>query len=359
MAVLQRVDDQEAPARPRHPLRSGARAVLVPFVVSRLLADVLVVALSRHMQWPFWRRFGVWDGRWYRHIAQSGYPGLIGYHHQTGWAFFPLLPIVMSIGHALGAHLVATGVVANHLAFFVGLVGFHRLLSRRCSPTATSLAVWTLALFPASIVFSMVYPSAMFFAASVWAFVLLDEHRDLAAGGCAALATMARPNGFWIVVALALVVGLDRARLVRVCLAPCVALLAWLGYNQLRTGDPLRFWDAKAAWHEVTFLGLFGHVHLDALVHLALAALAVGLVLSRRSRIPRAWTAFTVLYVVPSLVLGIVGAGRYANECFPPFAVAGTLLERRSVATRAMVFMALVVAQVAFAYWILDVGHVP
>ena len=37
---------------------------------------------------------------------------------------------------------------------------------------------------------------------------------------------------------------------------------------------------------------------------------------------------FTVLYLLPSLGLGMVGLGRYLNECFPPFVAAGMLLDR-------------------------------
>ena len=58
-----------------------------------------------------------------------------------------------------------------------------------------------------------------------------------------------------------------------------------------------------------------------------------------------------VLYVAPSFALGMVGLGRYANDTFPPFVAAGDLLERRRTSTIAVVFAALVVTQVALAYW--------
>ena len=47
--------------------------------------------------------------------------------------------------------------------------------SRHGGPTVARLSTWALALFPASFVFSMTYPSAIFLAASVWAFVLVEE----------------------------------------------------------------------------------------------------------------------------------------------------------------------------------------
>ena len=45
----------------------------------------------------------------------------------------------------------------------------------------------------------MIYPSAIFFAASVWAFVLVEEGHDLAAGAAAAVAVLTRPDGFLVI----------------------------------------------------------------------------------------------------------------------------------------------------------------
>src|SRR6478735_2086644 len=171
--------------------RSEWRVVLLPFVVSRLVSDglvaLMVVASGRRI---VSQGFAIYDGRWYLAIARAGYPSLVGHHGQTTWAFFPLYPATV---HAIGLFGVRDwegGVLISHLAFYVGLAGLYRLVARRCSPTTAMLAVWTLALFPAAFVFSLVYPSAIFLPASVWAFVLVDEHRDLAAGIAAAFATL-------------------------------------------------------------------------------------------------------------------------------------------------------------------------
>ena len=48
----------------------------------------------------------------------------------------------------------------------------------------------------------------------------------------------------------------------------------------------------------------------------------------QRKRLPLSWLVFGALYLIPSLQLGMVGVGRYANECFPPFVGAGQILER-------------------------------
>jgi hypothetical protein len=329
----------------------------VPFLVSRALSDTLVVTLSTLGGHGVLgnKGFAHSDGHWYEHIARLGYPVETVVHHRSVWAFFPLLPMLMRVAGWFAVSLPFAAVLINHVAFLVALVGLQRLMAPRCTPRAVNLAIWAIALFPAAIAFSMVYPSALLLATSVWAFVFLDARRDLAAGVCAAAATMARPNGFWILVALAIAIGFDFDRLVRACGPPVAALGGWMLVNLSRTGDALTFFKIKRAWSEVTALGLIGHPTLGPLLHLLLAAVALTLIAVEWRRLPRAWSALTLLYVLPSLALGIVGMGRYANESFPPFVAAGNILDRATRGARVAVFAALIAGQIAFAWWILAV----
>ncbi len=205
----------------------------------------------------------------------------------------------------------------------------------------------------------MVYPSAIFLAASVWAFVFLADGHDGAAAVMGVVATLARPNGIVLALALACAVGMNVHRIVRVCAPAVAALLGWMTYNLERTGDALAFFHAKHAWHELTLLGLLTRNRIAGTVHLALAGAAVALVIAARDRIPRSWSVLTALYLVPSLALGIIGLGRYAGECFPPFAAGGELLARSRRPARVAVFTVVVCAQVLFAYWVIARRRVP
>ena len=81
--------------------------------------------------------------------------------------------------------------------------------------------------------------------------------------------------------------------------------------------------------------------------------------LLRRRQLPASWTLFSGLYLLPSLGLGVVGLGRYTNECFPPFVAAGELLERTRATTRRLLFLIAVGLQAAGAWWVLGQAHVP
>jgi len=342
------------------------REVVVPWMVSRLISATLIVATAPARRAAVGTgAFSRWDGVWYLLIARSGYghPPLGAV--QTRWPFFPVLPGVIGVLRTLDFPARGGVITLDHLAFLLALAGVWRIARRHTSDDASRLAVWALALFPTAFVFSMVYPSAIFLATSVWAFALVEEHHDVPAGMLAATAALTRPNGF--VVAIALTIGVAAAasrpwwRAVRVAGPACVALGVWCALCWHWTGNPVVFFTAKRGWHEVGLVDLVCHPIRDpnAYLHLALGVAAGVVVLLRRRRLPASWTLFSGLYLIPSLGLGIVGLGRYTNECFPPFVAAGELLERARTTTRRRLFLFAVGLQAAGAWWVLHQAHIP
>jgi len=324
------------------------RGVVAPWLLSRIVSIVVLLAAvndpargSRFVQVAT-----RWDGAFYLDIARNGYgPVDIAF---PKWPFFPLLPGLIRALSEVADDKAAIFVV-NQVLFLVALAGVYRIASRHGGRTVARLSVWALALFPASFVFSMTYPSAIFLAASVWAFVLVEDEHDLAAGLVAVGAAMVRPNGAVLVIALVIAVRAWRRALL-VAVPSLVAVGAWCVWCWDRTGDPLVFLTTKSRWQEITFVGLFeGHVKWSVLPHVVLAIGALAVLVVQRKRLPLSWLVFGALYLIPSLQLGMVGVGRYANECFPPFVGIGQLLERWSSRMRALYFAASTVGLVLFA----------
>jgi len=324
------------------------KGVVAPWLTSRVVSVVVLLAAvddpvrgSRFVQVAT-----RWDGAFYLDIARNGYgPVDIPF---PKWPFFPLLPGLIRALSEVADDKAAIFVV-NQVLFLVALAGVHRLAFRHGGPTVARLAVWALALFPASFVFSMTYPSAIFLAASVWAFALVEDRHDLAAGIVAVAAVMVRPNGLVLVVALVVAVRVWR-RVLLVAVPGVVAVATWCIWCWDRTGDPLVFLTSKSRWQEITFVGLFeGHVKWSVLPHVLLALAALVVLFVQRRRLPVAWLVFGALYLIPSLQLGMVGVGRYANECFPPFVAIGQLLERWSTRVRAVYFAVSTIGLVLFA----------
>lgn len=304
------------------------RQVVLPWLVSRAICALIVIGVALVRPRPgFATTFGFanFDAEWYVRIARTGYGYTFGGY--SSYPFFPLVPALMRAGRALSIPERVTGVVLSHLLFLVALWGVYRIAQRHTSETAARLGVWALALFPSSLVFSTPYPSALFLAASVWAFILVEDGHDLGASGLAVLAALARPNG--VVVALALVVACRSRRRAVVLAGPAIlVVLGWLAMLRHWTGDALIFLHAKGAWVEIGFVDLVTGraVKPSALAHLVLAAVALAAVALAWRRLPPAWLAFVAVYLLPPLAVGVVGLGRYANECFPVFVAAGMVL---------------------------------
>jgi hypothetical protein len=364
------------------------RAVIVPWAASRLVAVVtIVVAGAIHDDSPTGSWLRSWDGAWYTSIADHGYgaPPVAG--QQSAWPFFPLLPAIVRGFDALGLDGDGGALVLNQLALLVALAGVWRIASTRCTPRGAGLAVWAMAVFPLSFVHSMLYPSAIFFAASTWAFAFASERRDVVASACAVIATAVRPNGIVVAAILAgaalLAVGAAgrgvagsapadalaiRVRRAVLLGAPsAVGFAGWLLWVRDRTGDALTFWHAKAAWDEITIVEFLRmqieHPRVGAdLPHVIVGggALAlVALVALVVTRLPVDWLALVALTVVPAAVLGVVGLGRYAGECFPVGVAAGMLGERLPRAVPNLVLVASTAAMVWIASLVVVARYVP
>lgn len=318
------------------------RAVVLPWFASRLLAAGVIIGAT---SWPFDRglRFGgfqLWDGAWYTAIARAGYGAPPSGDIRSKWPFFPLLPEMMSGLDAIGLGDQASTVIVNQLALLLAFAGVYRIARRHASPQASTLAVWLCAVFPGSFVFTMMYPSAIFLAATVWAFVFVEDGIDWAAAGCAVVAALVRPNGILLVVALVIALWPAWRRMAIACGPAVVAVVGWCIYLWDRTGDPVVFYTAKSAWPEVSILDLATEPwrYDYAWPHFLLGVAAAAVVWYQRKRLPLAWKAWTALLLVPPLLFGVVGLGRYANECFPPFVAGGQLLERWPAWARRTVF---------------------
>jgi hypothetical protein len=339
------------------------RVALLPFVVSRIISDALILVASHERPVALdpanLDGFAKWDGSWYARIAYEGYRGAYVPGVESPWPFFPLLPWLMRVGHWLGPKPELAGVVLNHGVFFVGLVGLYRITSRRFGGRAGLLAVWTLALFPASFVFSMVYPSAIYFAASVWAFALVEEDRDVAAGLVLVAAVMARPNGFFVAIAIAFAVRWSWRRVLVVCGPAAAAFAAWSWYNAHRTGDFLTFYKAKDAWPEIDLVDFVLRDRKIAIPHVLLAVAAIAAVALVWRKLPGSWLVLTGLALGLPLFVGMVGLGRYVAETFPPFAAAGELLQRWPRVALVAFFGACVVLQAVCVYWVVYLDYIP
>ncbi|WP_230208887.1 hypothetical protein [Nostocoides sp. HKS02] len=253
-----------------------ARVVLV-YLVLRVVSAVMVVMAS-HDQVPVAGWTGqhvgyldmtvLWDGSWYRHAAQDGYPTTLpidpasGHVAQNAWAFYPLFPLASRA--LMGLTGLGFPVVASTLSLLCGLgacVVMARLLADRVGDRVAlaTVAVW--AAFPAAVSLQLAYSESiamLVLCATLWAVL---RRAWVAVAALTLLLGVTRPIAapVAVVVAVALFVRWRRrgaepisageylggaAALVASGLAP----LVWPAIAWFVTGSRTAYTDTMAAW---------------------------------------------------------------------------------------------------------------
>lgn len=191
-------------ARPTSPTRrwvADLGAVLPAWFVARVLVGVgyaVVRILSDELappDRPFHLDEGLlaWDGGWYRQLAESGY-GPLGV---DGSRFYPLFPLLGRLLSPLlgGREDLALVVIAN-VAALGALVLVRRLvLGEGHDDRAADLAVWVVALFPASFVLAWAYTEPLMLVGVAGGLLELRRGRWWSAAAFGVIAGLSRPLG--------------------------------------------------------------------------------------------------------------------------------------------------------------------
>ena len=280
---------------------------------------------------------GAWDGNWYRFIAVRGYLDVPG--HASDTAFFPLFPVLISALHRLGIPTYAAGVVLANVLFLVGLLVLYELGRTLLPESDARRAAIYAAVFPIGFVFSMAYPQSLAFVLIGAAALLATRGRWLPAGLCAAGATLARPEGLFVILPIAVLATrawprLDfagRARSVAAVLAAPSAALSFALYLWWAVGSPFATRDAEEAWgRQFSIDGVRRAFHAltvsndnqpwllrDALLCLFYV---LCLALAARARVGWAWVVFGLLIVLLPLASGSFQSdGRFGLLALPVF----------------------------------------
>jgi hypothetical protein len=195
-----------------------------------------------------------WDGRWYRMVASGGYLLLPG--RQSDPAFFPLFPILLRGGHALGLGYYTAGIVIANAAFLAALVCFYVLTRELLDDGLARRATIYLAIFPGGVVFSMVYPESLVLALIALAVLCALRERWLLAAVCAAAAALGRPEAVFVslpLLALAwqrrrALTPLERGFALGAVLAAPAAIASFMLYLGRVLHDPFAWTVAQGAW---------------------------------------------------------------------------------------------------------------
>ena len=302
-----------------------------------------------------------WDGRWYKTVAENGY--LLEPGRQSDPAFFPLFPLLMRAGHALGLSYATAGVVIANIAFLAAVFVFEALTRELFGPLVARRATRLLAVWPLGFVFSMAYPESLVLALVAAAALAAYRDRWSPAALLLAAAALARPEALFATIPLAPLAWRRRSGASLGALAaPFAAIGSFALYLWLTLGQPLAWTHAERAWgrrfqplgfvHAVSdvpreFAGNAGVARDIACFLLYLGLLAI----AYRRGVPRGWVAAGALVVVlPTFSGSFHSIGRFGLLAPGLFWGAAVVAERRWVYAASAALLAAGVATLPFVF---------
>lgn len=359
--------------------RTLAVRVTLVYLALRAVSAVLLVLASRdQVVMPDWTGPTVepidmtvlWDGSWYRFIAENGYPRDLpvdpgsGRVVQNPWAFYPLFPLLARL--LMSVTGLGFPVVASSLSLVCGLgaaILMAGLLAERVGPRVAlaTVAVW--GAFPAAVSLQIAYTEAiamLVLCGLLWA---LMRRNWVLTGALALVLGVTRPIAVPVAVVVAFVLllrwrrraaePLDRGEVAAgafALVASAVGAVAWPLVAWQSTGVRSAYTDTMAAWRVdgvispfKPWLGMsqwafrdfeggavYGPVALAAL-GTTIVVLTCGPWASRLGPELRAWCLAYPAYL--AVVLDpFTSIFRYAIPLFPLIAVVlgGGWLERRA-----------------------------
>ncbi|WP_369265524.1 mannosyltransferase family protein [Streptomyces sp. R35] len=330
-----------------------------------------------------------WDSVWYLGIAAHGYGRTLTFQPtiiHSDLAFFPLYPALVRAVAALSPlNASMAGLLVAWLSAAAAAGGIYAIGARLRGRAVATALVLLWGLLPHSVVLSMAYTEPVLTAFAAWSLYAVLSGRWLWAGTLAALAGLARPNGFAVAAAVlasaAYEIWRRRGRKVphRLWTGAALAPLGWGGFVLwvgIRKGDPLGgYFDVQRLWGSrfdfgagslrfVKHLLLHGDrfVFPVTLVIVAAAVLLYALLIADRAPLP------LVVYSGVLLLVTLGGSGffeskpRFLLPAFPlllPLAAALVRTARARPWHATLVVGALAGLSFAYGAYLVVLAHTP
>src|SRR5215212_6709582 len=191
-----------------------------------------------------------WDGGWYSAIATEGY----GFRSPESTTFFPLYPMLVWAGTAIGGGPALWGVLVSLISTLFALYFLYQIAEKLLGIRAARAATLAFAFFPTAFFLNAVYTEALFLAFTTGSFWAAYVRRDLfLAGALGALAAATRNFGVLLLIPLCYEWLRNRREFgwrgaLQLGIVPA-GLLGYMAFLWGRFGDPLIFFSQQGvAW---------------------------------------------------------------------------------------------------------------
>jgi hypothetical protein len=205
--------------------------------------NLFIVTLPTH--WLY--LFAAWDSMAYHLLAADWYAPKL----DPMWAYFPFYPASMRFLGLTGLDLWLTGFVISQIAGFASILIFRKIANEYLDDKESAVATILYFLLPPVFVFTTVsYNESLFLLFSLITWHAHIRRKEKISAFFASLATLTRSYGLLIVVPLAYdQVRRKQLRQLLVLGFPFAALIGWLYYAFLMTGNVLAPFVAESYWN--------------------------------------------------------------------------------------------------------------
>ncbi|GIE27354.1 membrane protein [Actinoplanes italicus] len=305
---------------------------------------------------PLFERLLIWDAGWFLRVAVDGYPE--GYTYSaTGQlegnelAFFPVYPMLIRLGAAIGFEPSTAALVVAWLASVGAAVALHLLGTSLYGKRAGWALVAICCSAPASVVLSMAYSESLYIALVAGMFAAAHRRVWWAAGLLGLLTALSRPTGAAAALALAVAAilalrhddGQPKWKPFTAAAAALAGVPLYLGWVAYRVGDLTAWFKIQTAGWGTSFdygssTGKFlwttlrsgdGWIPMSVALILLVALAAAGVALAQKPWLPLA------VYGVVAMILVYGQAGFYHSKPRLLLPVLLTLLPAVVAAARA------------------------
>lgn len=221
--------------------------VISYFLLPSRFAPLDFIAPIFQSNFLFWA-FANFDGEHYLSIAKYGYQFRGGFPQ---YAFFPLLPVLVSLVALVVRDYYVSGMIITQAALWIALV----YLSRWVKLLGLKDIRISLLLTTGSVFLASIYTEPVFIALAALTMYFSEKKWWGRAVIATALATATRVNGIFL--AAFLFVKLLRSKKslqssLSYLLASFSGLLAYMSYLYITTGDALAWFHSQGAWGKST-----------------------------------------------------------------------------------------------------------
>ena len=290
-------------------------------------------------------------------------------------SFFPLFPALVTMVTPLVRTPLLAGLIVSNACYLIFLVLLWQIVRLDWAPDVARRTVWIYLLFPSTVFLSGVYSESVLLALATGALLAARHQRWFAAGLLAGLATLARPVG--IVVVVALVAELFAVRkadvstehqwstaLLKILAPVMLAAAGYLLFAAATFGDPLAVISNQAAirgpmaapWQPFVDLWQAGprlHTFDRSVVDAVLALIAVAALPAIFKHVRPSYAIYAFLIVFIPLSGSLISFNRMLLPSFPHAILLARSIRRPWALT--LIFVSFGVVEVltmtAFATW--------